>query len=1343
MINKRSQFTLVCACLFGLSTFAVPGGENPSPATAGKSSGVYFTENKGQVHDQNNLLRPDVLFSGSAGQMTFHLRQKGISYQLSRTEAGNKPLAQGPGFSPGEASPTTIYRVDINWVNASSKAQVKTENARPGVEHYCQSAPLTEVKGVRSFGLVTYENLYPGISLTWYEKEGNLKYDYLVAAGADYSQVQLLVEGAESLRINQSGEVEIKTPLGTITEHAPLVTQNGKVLPSRWVLRGHVLSFAIDGVDPAQPIVIDPAVYAWITYYGGSNGEDTHACKTDNAGNVYFAGETRSTTAIATSGSYQTTLSSATDAFLAKFTSAGVRLWATYYGAGSNENAYGCDVDASNNVYMAGRNQSGAVLFKFNANGLYQWHVSLGSSSYDFGRACATDAGGNVYLSGETTATSGIATSGSHQTVFGGGTNSDAFLAKYDGSGNLLWSTYYGGNNEDFGYGCDTDPSGNVYLAGATRSASGISTSGSHQAAMGASSGGAKDAFLVKFNSNGVRQWGTYYGSTGDDYGYACATDLYGNIFLAGATSSSNMSTPGSYQASHGGLVDAYLVKFTTSGSRVWATYVGGTDYDEGFACTTDGSGNAYLAGRYIASGSNPQAFVYKFLSSGLYQWGYIFGLSPGDEHYKAVAADATGAVYAAGMTNNGLPALSTTGSHQPAYGGGYDAVFVKMQDCNAVSTTPLSNLTVCNGTGAVLSAASSTNAITWYATSTSTAVLGTGSTYTTPALSTGTYTYYASSDACLPNQRTAITVTAQNAPTVTASGGNICSGQSFTIVPSGAVSYSYSSGSAIVSPATTTIYTVTGSNSAGCTGTGTVQVTVNALPVISVTSPTVCSGATATLTASGASTYTWNTGANGASLVVTPASTTNYTVTGTSSSGCVNTATATVTVDVAPVMSVNAATVCAGTSATLTASGVSTYTWNTGATGSSLSVNPASTTTYTVSGNLAGCATTVVGTTTVTVLALPVLTVSAGTSSICAGQSATLSVTGTAASYTWSTGQTASAITVSPGTTTSYSITGIHANGCSNMAFTTLTVNPNPVVSVPPATVCLGGTVTLNASGANTYTWSTGAIGASLNVSPTAITNYTVTGVSATGCTNQATVVVSVGTGPSVAVNNATICAGTNAILTASGAATYTWSTGQQMPGISVAPLSTTVYTVTGGVPGCNFYAVQTATVTVNGTPTVSVISTKTLICTGETATLTAFGANTYNWSTTQTGSVVIVAPTATSSYTVSGISPLGCQDEAVISVSVSPCTGILENAFQNINIVLYPNPFTGVFTIRYAQQENDDVTVMNALGAVVYRTRLTGENTEIALPYEAGGIYFVQIKTRYGVVTQKMVKE
>ena len=212
---------------------------------------------------------------------------------------------------------------------------------------------------------------------------------------------------------------------------------------------------------------------------------------------------------------------------------------------------------------------------------------------------------------------------------------------------------------------------------------------------------------------------------------------------------------------------------------------------------------------------------------------------------------------------------------------------------------------------------------------------------------------------------------------------------------------------------------------------------------------------------------------------------------------------------------------------------------------------------------------------------------------------------------------------------------------------------------------------------------------------------------------------------------------------LTASGATTYTWNTGQQTASITVSPGSNALYTVTGGMPGCNVYPSQTSTVTVHTTPNVTAVSSMSLICAGETATLTALGADTYTWSTAQTGSVIAVSPTASTSYTATGTSVNGCQAKAVVMLNVSACTGIAESGSKDLSIEVYPNPFTDVFTIRYAQQDGDEVTVSNALGALVYQARLTDELTQIALPYEAGGIYFVHIKTKDGVVTRKIVKE
>ena len=653
-----------------------------------------------------------------------------------------------------------------------------------------------------------------------------------------------------------------------------------------------------------------------------------------------------------------------------------------------------------------------------------------------------------------------------------------------------------------------------------------------------------------------------------------------------------------------------------------------------------------------------------------------------------------------------------------------------------AVNTT-----TVCAGTSATLTA-SGVSTYTWNTGATSSSLV------VTPA-STTVYTVSGNLSGCSTTavKTTTVNVNALPMMSITAGNASICNGQSTTLSLTGsASSYTWSTGQTTsgitVTPTTTTTYSVSGINANGCSNTAIITITVNALPTVSAPSASVCLGGTVSLTASGASTYTWSTGATGAGINVNPATATNYTVTGTSAAGCVNSATTQVTVGPAPSITVNSATVCAGTSATLTASGVNTYTWSTTTTGPTLVVSPVATTVFTVSGSSAGCNVVAMNTATVTVNAQPSINIS-GNTSLCSGQSTNLTVNTTAISYTWSTGQTSSAITVSPGSTTVYSVSGQGSNGCSASASATVAVNPIPAVGVSNATICAGGNATLTATGALAYTWNTGAIGSSYVVSPAVNTSYTVTGMGAGGCTNTAVASVVVTASPSLSVNSGTICSGNTMTLTASGATTYTWSTGQQTPVITVSPGSSTLYTVTGEMPGCNMYPSQTATVIVNATPNVTAISSSTVLCAGETVTLTALGATTYSWSSAQTGSVVVVSPASTTNYTVTGSSPEGCKDEAVMSISVSPCTGIAENTNKHLSMDVYPNPFTGVFTIRYAEQENDEVTVLNALGAIVYQTRLTDERTEIALPYEAGGIYVVQIKTRYGVVTQKIVKE
>jgi gliding motility-associated-like protein len=538
------------------------------------------------------------------------------------------------------------------------------------------------------------------------------------------------------------------------------------------------------------------------------------------------------------------------------------------------------------------------------------------------------------------------------------------------------------------------------------------------------------------------------------------------------------------------------------------------------------------------------------------------------------------------------------------------------------------------------------------------------------PAVTT-TYTVTGTNAAgCTNTAQVTITVNPTPTVTATASPTSICIGGSSTLTGGGATTYNWNPGNIngspiVVSPAATTTYTVTGT-SAGCNSTAQVTVTVSALPVVtaSASQTTICAGGSTTLTGSGATTYNWNPGnINGNGIVVSPVATTTYTVTGTNGSGCTNTAQVTITVNPLPVVTASAAptTICSGSSTTLTGGGASTYNWNPGnINGNGIVVSPVATTTYTVTGtSAAGCANT--AQVTVTVNPTPTVTASASPTSICTGGSTTLTGSG-ATTYNWNPGNiNGNGIVVSPAATTTYTVTGT-SSGCNSTAQVTVTVNALPVVtaSASQTTICTGSSTTLTGSGATTYNWNPGNInGNGIVVSPVATTTYTVTGTNGLGCTNTAQVTITVNPLPVVtaSANNATICLGGSSTLTGGGATTYNWNPGNiNGNGIVVSPIVTTTYTVTGtSAAGCTNTA--QVTVTVNPTPTVTATSTASPICVGNSTTLNASGAITYNWNPGNiNGSSVIVSPVATTTYTVTGTDGNGCTSTAQVTITVNP---------------------------------------------------------------------------------------
>ena len=366
----------------------------------------------------------------------------------------------------------------------------------------------------------------------------------------------------------------------------------------------------------------------WGTYYGGNLLEGGFNTTTDAMGNVYLTGQTESLTGIASGGAFQTTHGGAYDAFLVKFDAAGNRLWGTYYG---------------------------------------------GSGS-DYGYAVKTDALGNVYMCGYTSSTDSIATAGSHQSTFNGTT--DAFLVKFDASGNRLWATYYGGSDFELGQSVAVDPVGNVYMTGYTVSTTDISTPGSHQP----TSGGFADGFIVKFNSSGVRQWGTFYGGTDQDYLTDISVDVSGNIVVCGGTSStSGIASPGSYQTSIAGFQDAMIAKFDNNGVRLWSTYYGGIQQEDCNGIATGAGGVIYIAGNTQSSsgistfgsfqstfGGFTDAYLVKFDALGNRVWGTYYGGSAIEEG-SDVAVDPWDRVFLIGdsYSPNGANIISTPMGYQ------------------------------------------------------------------------------------------------------------------------------------------------------------------------------------------------------------------------------------------------------------------------------------------------------------------------------------------------------------------------------------------------------------------------------------------------------------------------------------------------------------------------------------------------------------------------------------------------------------------------------------------------------------------------------------------------------
>ncbi len=497
--------------------------------------------------------------------------------------------------------------------------------------------------------------------------------------------------------------------------------------------------------------------------------------------------------------------------------------------------------------------------------------------------------------------------------------------------------------------------------------------------------------------------------------------------------------------------------------------------------------------------------------------------------------------------------------------------------------------------------------------------------------------------------------------------GGNICSNGTVNLVgtPTGNfTSVHWSGGSGFFSPAnaSTTIYTPGASDNGNtvltfsvigvCGDTVSTSVSLNVIqaPSAQITAggpTTFCTGNNVTLTASGGTSYSWNTSATTASITVNTSGI--YTVTATNTCGS-DTQTIAVNVLPLPVAQITAGgptTFCSGGNVTLTASGGTTYLWNTSATTAAITVNTSGTYTVTAS-NTCGSDTETIA---VNVLPLPIAQITAnGPTTFCPGDSVQLTASG-GTSYLWMPGNlTASSIYATTAGTYTVTATNTCGNDTETIAVNVSTTPNAQITASGPTTFCVGNNVTLTASGGTSYVWSNNATTAAITVNTSG--TYTVTANTTCGSDTQ-TISVNVLPLPiaTVTANGPTaICQGDSVHLTASGGTSYLWSNGSTSSGISATTAGTYTVAVT------NPCGTDTATITVTVTQdTVAAIVGNTLICSGDSAVLVATGGGNYLWSTGATGnSITVFSP---GNYFVIASNNCGA-DTALLNVIVDQVT-------------------------------------------------------------------------------------
>jgi hypothetical protein len=704
---------------------------------------LRFEANRGQTDPRVNFL------SRAAGSALF------------LTPAGAVLTLDAPSHlddRSAESSSANYLRRNARSSRNRVALQMSLEGANPAVaaqgldrlpgksNYFIGNNPRNWRTNVPAYAKVRYAAVYPGVDLIYYGNRRALEYDFVLAPGADPSQIRLKVAGADSISVSSDGGVVLKTAAGNVNLALPQIYQLDRnarrpVDGGYFLASSNEIQFRLGAYDHTRALVIDP-VLQYSTFLGGTTSDSAAAIVVDPAANAYITGQTSSADFPTTSGALQTALRGTKNAFISKLNSTGTALvYSTYLGglSGNGDAGLAIAIDAAGDAYVTGVTTSSsfptvnpvqstlkstagnAFVSELNPTGsALVFSTYLGGSGIvgDLGTGIAAGQNGTTYVTGVTTS-SDFPLKNPIQNALKNAVSA-AFVSDINTNGStLVYSTYLGGSGAagDSGAAIAVDSSGDAYVTGATSSSDFPTTSGAYQSAL---KGTGFNAFMTEINPGGSSfLYSTYLGGStaNGGLGFGIALDTSNNAYLTGLTSAPDFPiTSGAAQSTLTGTGGhAFVSKISPSASRgaslIYSTYLGGSNNaavaDIGLGIAVDATGNANVTGTATSTdfpvttgafqstlkSTGGNAFVTRLSSAGtvfLYST-YLGGSNPNGDSGLGIALDSNGAAYVAGRTSSAdFP--TTSGVIRPNFSAasGQTNGFVSKLAANAVvSVTP------------------------------------------------------------------------------------------------------------------------------------------------------------------------------------------------------------------------------------------------------------------------------------------------------------------------------------------------------------------------------------------------------------------------------------------------------------------------------------------------------------------------------------------------------------------------------------------------------------------------------------------------------------------------------